>query len=191
MSAALAVVDKVAAGIDKVIKANAKDPTLVLHGTLAGADLRPGWLAVVRATEEELPRDSLTLDAAGRLSRDGARLTGHDYVVLRVEGTGARQDWRTPDLDEAISTALYARDLGRPDDYEQRRAEALGKVYLSPDFTPRQRQQLALAVKEELDHGVPGAAAEGGMTIAEIVARRGLPTRAEVQHLTLEQLLAS
>lgn len=191
VSAALAVVDKVATGIEKVIEANAKDPTLVLHGTLAGAGLRPGWLAVVRATGQELHPDSLTLNAAGRLSRDGARLTGYDYVVLRIEATGTRADWRTPDLDEAISAALYARDLGRHDDYEQRRAEALGKIYFSPDFTPRQRRQVALAVKQELDQAAPAAVAEGGMTIAEIVARRGLPSRAEAQRLTLEELLAS
>jgi hypothetical protein len=190
VSAALAVVDKVTAGIEKVIEVNAKDPTLVLHGTLTGADLRPGWLAVVRAPERDLPRDSLTLNADGRLSRGGARLVGYDYIVLRLEGTATRTDWRTPDLDEAISAALYARDLGRKQEYRQRRAEALGKIWLSCDFTPPQRQQLALAVKQELDRAIPGAAAEGGMTIKEIVERRGLPSRAEAQHLTIEELLA-
>jgi hypothetical protein len=191
VSAALAVVDKVATGIEKVIEANATDPALVLHGTLKGADLRPGRLAVVRATGKELPPDSLTLNADGRLSRGGARLTGYDFVVLRIEGTGTREDWRTPDLDEAIGAALYAQSIGRHQEYEQRRAEALGKIWLSPDFTPPQRKQLAQAIKQELDQVAPGAAAEGGMTIAEIVARRGLPNRAEIQHLTLEQLLAS
>jgi hypothetical protein len=190
VSAALAVVDKVAAGIEKVIEANAEDPELVLHGTLHGADLRPGWLAVVRATERELPPGSLTLSADGRLSRGGARLTGYDYLVLRIEGTGTRADWRTPDLDEAINAAIYARDVGRHEEYQQRRAEALGKIWLSPDFTAPQRRQLALAVKQELDQAVPGAAAEGGMTIKEIVERRGLPSRAEAQRLTIAELLA-
>jgi hypothetical protein len=191
VSAALAVIDKVATGIEKVIEANAKDPALVLHGTLSGADLRPGWLAVVRATEKEVPSGSLSLNAAGRLSKDGARLTGYDYMVLRIEGTGAREDWRTPDLDAAIGAALYAKSVGRPEEYEQRRAEALGKIWLSPDFTPPQRKQLALAVRQELDQTVPGAAAEGGMTIKEIVGRRGLPSRAEAGQLTLEGLLFS
>jgi hypothetical protein len=191
VSTALAVIDKVATGIEKVIAANAKDPALVLHGTLAGADLRPGWLAVVRAAEKELPPASLTLNAGGRLCRGGARLTGYDYLVLRIEGTAAREDWRTPDLDEAINAALYAQGVGRHEEYEQRRAEALGKIWLSPDFTPPQRRQLALAVKQELDQTAPGAAAEGGMTVKEIVERRGLPSRAETRHLTLEGLLFS
>src|SRR2546429_131813 len=51
LSAVLPVVDKVANGIEKVIEANASDPALALHGTLAapgaGAgvpnELKPGW----------------------------------------------------------------------------------------------------------------------------------------------------
>jgi hypothetical protein len=189
VSAALAVVDKVASGIEKVIEANGKDPTLVLHDSLTGAELRPGWLAVVRATEMEFSAASLALNDDGRLSRGGARLTGYDFVVLRIEGTPVRQDWRTPDLDEAINAALYAQSAGRHQEYEQHRAQALGKIWLSPDFTPPQRKQLALAVRQELDQTVPGAAAEGGMTIKEIVERRGLPSRAEAERFTLEGLL--
>ena len=63
LSAIVPVVDKVASGIEKVIEANASDPALALHGTLAAPgggtgvpnELKPGWLAVVRATEDELP----------------------------------------------------------------------------------------------------------------------------------------
>lgn len=191
LSAALAVADKVTAGIEKVIEANAKDPALVLHDTLSGAELRPGWLAVIRATEREVPSGSLTVDRGGRLCRDGGWLTGHDYVVLRIEGTRERSDWRTEDLDEAISAALYARDLGRQEEYEQRKAEALSKIWFSPDFTPPQRAQVSKMIREELDEAVPGAAAAGAMTIREVVARRGLPSRAEVRHLTLRELLES
>jgi hypothetical protein len=195
VSAALAVVDKVANGIEKVIEANASDPTLCLQGTLAapGAgltnELRPGWLAVVRATEDELPKAELHLHG-GRLCRNGERLTGFDYLVLRVEGRRERNDWRTPDLDRAISEAAYARDLGRPDEYERLRAGTLSQIYFSADFTPAQRKQLAEIVKEELGSAAPGAVAGGEMTVASIVARRGLPSRQEVEHLTLSELLA-
>jgi hypothetical protein len=190
MSAALAVVDKVASGIEKVIEANAKDPVLVMHSTLRDADLRPGWLVVIGTTEKEVPASTLGVDAAGRLTRQGKRLTGHDFIMLRVEACQERDDWRTPDLDAAIASAIYARDLGRNEEYRRLREDALGKIYLSPDLTPRQRKQAALLVKEELDEAAPGAAAEGGMTIAEIVGRRGLPSPASVVSLTLEDLLA-
>ena len=195
ISAALAVVDKVASGIEKVIAANASDPTLCLQGVLAAPgggltnELRPGWTAVVRATESELPKAELHL-RDGRLCRHGERLTGFDYIVLRVEGRHSRDDWRTPDLDRAISNAAYARDLGRSDEYERLRADALSQIYFSADLTPAQRKQLAQSVKEELGSAAPGAAVLGEMTAASIVTRRGLPSRREVEYLTLSELLA-
>jgi len=162
LSAVLPVVDKVASGIEKVIEANASDPALALHGTLAapGAgvgvpnELKPGWLAVVRATEDELPASQLHLSDHGRLCRAGKRLTGFDYLVLWIEGRSNRDDWRTPDLDQAIAAAVYARDLGRSEEYERLREDALSKIYFSADLTPPQRRQVAKAVKEELDSTV-------------------------------------
>jgi hypothetical protein len=97
---------------------------------------------------------------------------------------------RTPDLDRAISNAAYARDLGRSDEYERLRADALSQIYFSADLTPAQRKQLAQSVKEELGSAAPGAAVLGEMTAASIVARRGLPSRREVEYLTLSELLA-
>ncbi len=198
VSAVLAVVDKVASGIEKVIEANAADPVLALYGTLAapGAgpgvpqELKPGWLAVVRAAEDELPAAALHLNDEGRLCRDGKRLTGFDYLVLRIEGRRERDDWRTSDLDLAVSSAVYARDLGRAEEYQRLRAEALSKIYLSADLTPPQRRQVAKAVQEELDATGPGAVAVGDMTLGAIVARHGLPSRQQVAHLTLADLLS-
>ncbi len=195
VSTALAIVDQVASGVEKIIEANAAEPTLCLQGTLAapggglGNELRPGWLAVVNATEAQLPIAELEL-TDGRLQRSGSRLTGFDYLVLRVEGRRERDDWRTPDLDEAISQAERAKDLGNEAEYGRQRANALSLIFGSPDLTPPQRRQLAQAVKEELDDTGPGAVAAGELTAAAIVGRRGLPSRARVEHLTLAELLA-
>lgn len=196
VSTALSIVDLVASGVEKVIDANAADPLLVLQGTLAAPggglanELRPGWLVVVHATEAELPASELHI-ADGRLHRGGSRLTGFDYLVLRVEGRKERDDWRSPDLDQAISAAAYARVLGRMDEYERLRADALTKIFFSPDFTPVQRNQVAQAVKDELGSAEPGAAGAGELTVAAIVDRRGLPSRAQVSYLTLAELLSS
>ena len=191
VSAALAIVDKVAAGIEKVVEANAKDPALVVHKTLSGEALRPGWLAVIRATDQDLNSQSLYLNEPGKLSQAASRLTGYDFLVLRVEGTADREDWRTPDLDAAIKAAGNARAMARKDEYERLRDEALTKIYLSPDLTGPHQRQLAKLVQEELDTYAAGAAGAGGMTVADIVARRGLPSRSEVQHLTLSELLSA
>lgn len=194
VSAALAIVEAVATGVEKIIEANASDPLLCLQGTLAAPggglanELRPGWLTVVRATEDELPAKELHV-VDGRLCKNGSRLTGFDYMVLRIEGRRERDDWRTPDLDQAISGAAYAKATGRSEEYERLRADALSRIFFSPDLTPPQRRQVAQAVKEELDAEVPAAAAAGELTVAAIVARRGLPSRDAVAHLTLRELL--
>jgi hypothetical protein len=196
VSSVVSVIDKVATGIEKVIQANATDPVLALHGTLAAPgggqpnQLMPGLLAVVRATDDELPLAELHIDGSGRLSRNGQRLAGFDYLVLRIEGRRTRDDWRTPDLDSALSQAMLAKDLGRKEEYERLRADALSRIYFSADFTPVQRRQLAQTVKEELGEAAPGAVAVGDRTVASIVARRGLPSPAEVANLTVEKLLA-
>jgi hypothetical protein len=196
LSTALSIAEMVATGAEKIIEANASAPLLCLQGTLAAPggglanELTPGWLAIVRATEDELPARELHM-ADGRLCRNGVRLTGFDYLVLRVEGRRERDDWRTPDLDRAISGAAYAKDVGSLDEYERLRADALSRVYFSPDLTPAQRRQVAQAVKEELGSAEPGAAAAGELTVAAIVARRGLPSRGAVRHLTLSELLSA
>jgi hypothetical protein len=196
VSTALSIVDLVASGVEKVIDANAAAPVLVLQGTLAapGAgltnELRPGWLAVVRATEDELPAAELHIEN-GRLCRGNRRLTGFDYLVLRIEGRDKRDDWRTPDLDKAVNAAAYARAVGRKEEYERLRDDALTKIFFSPDLTTTHRNQLAVSVKREIDGLQPGAAAQGELTAASIVARRGLPALAQVSQLTLAELLST
>lgn len=200
LSAALAIAGQVAAGVEKIVEANAQDPVLALHaarmapGAGGPGELRPGWLAVVRATADELPGEELHLDD-GRLCRNGRRLTGYDYMVLRIEGRRERDDWRTPDLDKAIQTATWAKATIRSGEYgsgEYRRLrdEALSKIYFSADLTSPQRRQLAAAVRGELDAVGPGAVADREPTVADIVAGRGLPSRDSVAGLTLAGLLS-
>lgn len=199
LSGAFAVMDKVSSGIEKVITANGTEPVLALHATLMPGggvnDVQPGWLAVVRATEKELPLASLCV-VGGRLHRRvGAgteALTGFDYLVLRLEGSDTRaenSEWITPDLDAAISAASLARDTGKDDEFKRLREDALTKVYFSADFTPGDRKQIAKLLREELDDTEAGAAGEGDFTLASIVSRRGLPARSEVDDLTLGDLL--
>lgn len=195
LSAALAIANQVATGIDMIIKANAQDPVLSVERTSAAPggggqnELRPGYLVVVRATEDELPAKELRMEN-GRLACSGGRLTGFDYMVLRVEGRQERDDWRVPDLDTAIRDALVAKASGRSDEYESLRAEAVSMAWTSAILTPLDRKRVAKAVREELDTAVLGAAADGELTVATIVGR-GLPSRDSVVGLTLADLLAA
>jgi len=187
VSAALAIADKVANGIEKVVKSNGTAPKLHAHKGLSEA----GWLALVNAPEDKVPRSELRVDREGRLLLNGRQLSGHDYLLLRVESCRERDDWRTPDLNLAISAALHARDVEQDEvRYRRLREEALGKVYLSTDFTSVQRKKAAVAVMEELDDVEAGAVGDGGATLAEIVARRGLPSDSQVEFLTLDELIS-
>lgn len=195
LSAALAIADQVTTSIDKIIKANAQDPVLSVQRTQAepgdgsSNDLRPGYLAVVRATEGELPVKELHIDH-GRLCRNGDRLTGFDYLVLRVEGRQERNDWRVPDLNEAIEKAVVAKATGRSAEYETFRAAAITMAMTSASLTPSDQRRIAKGLQEELDAAVPGAAGEGEMTLATIV-ERGLPSRDSIEYLTLADLLSA
>jgi hypothetical protein len=186
VSAALAVADRVATGIEKVIRTNGADPRLRLHTRVTA----PGWVVAVDAPAHKLPPAELSVNDAGQFCRNGQQVTGCNYLVLRVESCRERTDWRTPDLDLVIAAALNARDNDAAKDYERLYTEALSKVYLSPDFTSRQRKKVAKVVKEELDDISHGAVGAGGVTLAEIVARRGLPSDSEVEFLTLDELIA-
>lgn len=187
VSAALTIADKVATGIEKVVKANGTAPKLYVHQGLTA----PGWIAVVNAPEDKVPRSELRIDQDERLILNGRQLSGHDYLVLRVESCRERKDWRAPDLNQIIGAALYARDVeGDEVKYRRLREEALGRVYLSTDFTSVQRKKAAVAVMEELDDVEAGAVGSGGATLAAIVARRGLPSDSQVESLTLNQLIA-
>jgi hypothetical protein len=187
VSAALAIADKVANGIEKVVKSNGTAPKLHMHKGLSV----PGWLAVVNAPEDKVPHSELGVDKEGRLLHNGRQLSGHHHLVVRVESCRERGDWRTPDLDLIIAAALHARDVERDElRYRKLREEALGKVYLSTDFTSVQRKKAAVAVMEELDDVEAGAVGDGGATLAEIVARRGLPSDSQVESLTLDELIS-
>ncbi len=186
VSTALAIADKVASGIEKVVKANGTAPKLHVHKGLKA----PGWLAVVNAPEDEVPGSELRVDREGQLLLNGKRPRG-DYLVLRVESCEERDDWRAPDLNQIIAAALHARDVEQDEvRYNRLREEALSRVYLSTDFTSVQRKKAAVVVREELDDVAAGAVSDGGVTLAEIVTRRGLPSDSQVEFLTLDGLIA-
>lgn len=194
LSAALAVADQVAKGVEKIIEANAKDPVLTMWKKITAPggggpnDLAPGYLAVIRATEEELPARELSIED-GRLCRNGTRLTGFDFLVLRVEGRTQRDGWDIADLNQAIDAACTAKALNRPEEYDRLRAGALTLVWTSPSLTPPDQRRLAKAVQERLENLAPGAAADGDLTVGAIVAEHGLPSLESVQDLSLSDLL--
>ena len=192
VSTAVSVADKVAHGIDKFVKANARTAVLEVHDTLAPntpTPVQPGSLAVVRAGDKELPAERLELNEHGQLTRDGQALAGHDYLVLRVDACQERPDWQTPDIDKAIKAARRAQARGKAKEYRSLADQAITLLWESPDFTTQQQARLAKALRDDFDEARPQAAAQGDLTLKDIVDRGGLPSRGDVEGLTLEDLL--
>lgn len=192
VSTAVTVADKVAHGINKVVEASAAKTVLEVHDTFAPGTptpVRPGWLAVVRTPAKELPAESLALDEHGQLCKDGQALTGYDYLVLRIDACQERPDWQTPDIDNAIKAARSAQARGKTKEYKSLANLAITKIWESPDFTTQHQMRLAKTLEADFELAKPGSVAEGDLTLKSIVDRLGLPSRAEVAGLTLENLL--
>jgi hypothetical protein len=192
VSTAVTVADKVAHGINKVVEASAAKTVLEVHDTFAPGTptpVRPGWLAVVRTAAKELPDESLSLDEHGQLCKGGQALTGYDYLVLRIDACQERPDWQTPDIDNAIKAARSAQARGKTKEYRSLANLAITKIWESPDFTTQHQMRLAKTLETDFGRAKLGSVADGDLTLKGVVDRIGLPSRAEVAGLTLENLL--
>ena len=192
VSSALTVADKVAHGINKVVEANAAQTVLEVHDTFATGTptpVQPGSIAIVRTPAKELLAESLALDEHGQLCKDGQPLTGYDYLVLRIDACQERPDWQTPDIDNAIKAARSAQARGKTKEYKSLANLAITKIWESPDFTTQHQMRLAKTLETDFELAKPGSVADGDLTLKGVVDRIGLPSRAEVAGLTLENLL--
>lgn len=100
----LAVADKVANGLDTIMQATNGDARLPFHDTFVGAgmganELKPGYLAIVRAEADKVDPPRLTVKDGRLLYADssGAKPSPFrqaDYVLLRIDGSDTRDDYR-------------------------------------------------------------------------------------------------
>lgn len=157
----LAIARQVAEGINSLFESADGKVHLCLHdgyvsgGGGGGNDLRPGYIAVILATDRDLDRSRLCV-AGDRLlyqANDGAPapLTSHDHMLLRIEKRIERPDWRLPDIDELMNKAVDAFIKGKPDEGEAFRRAALATAVTSPDLAMHDRRRVAMAVKAHID----------------------------------------
>lgn len=198
LTVAATVADKLSDGLDRVLEADGANPVLGVHRTLVslgtqGLALRSGYLVVLDAPQHQLPGSPEIVDGKLHL-RVGDVLeppTGIDYLVVWVECRTERDDWRFPELDEAIRAAGSAFIRNDQVTFQDLRNDAICRAWNSTDLTPLDRRRVALMVSDELNRLSELRAVPGEGRLLEAIAPQMLPPADDdrLNGLTLTALL--
>jgi hypothetical protein len=132
------------------------------HQTLGGAGganpLRPGYVAIVRATDTELDRSKLCVRGDRLCDGSGKPLTGVDYMLLRIETAPSRDDLQhfsdIAQLRKAAIEAYLGGDAAKGDALV---ASAIARIATHPDLINADRRALAKLVRDDIaDYKDPG-----------------------------------
>lgn len=203
----LALTRQVAGGIASLFDAADGKVHLCLHdgyvsqGGGGGNDLRPGYIAVILATDQELDRSRLCVigDRLMYQQDDGAPapLTRYDHMLLRVEKRIERPDWRLPDIQELMDKAVNAFVEGKEAEGEAFRRAALATAVTSRDLAVHDRRRVALEVKAHIDgfrdifRGLTSAPHKDRQASIEDLMQGAMPAGEAMNHppVTLAELL--
>jgi len=176
----LGIAERLATGVQEIVAAANGRTHLAIHDALRTGGphgLAPGYVAVIRATANDVAADRLSV----RQSRlYYAPIAGaapvpfdlYDYMLFFIETMKERDDWRLKSIQEPLDEAKKALVTGekqRADDY---RKLTLIAAHTSPDLTQADRKRVLTALiaelKEAEDSGL-GAVPPEPRTLAEIV----------------------
>jgi hypothetical protein len=161
----LSLAEKVTKGVEDVFSAAAGQVHLGYHNTYSsdggggGTEFKPGYIAVISATEQQLPKSELTV-SEDHLLRNGKPLEGYDYILFRIEGRVERDDMPR-NIDEPFQEALVASEIGETEKVKGFRDAAIAAALRSPDLTKTDRRRVIDAIKKGL-----ATAADGGHGLA-------------------------
>ncbi len=207
VSGALKLASVVSDGVGSLVQGSAGELHLGWHETFVSAgagakdrELRPGYVALVLATEQELVRSQLFVKG-GQLCRgpslaQASPLVGYTYMLFYIEARTERDDWEAlSSIDEPFkkACALLVTD---PAEAKARLETAILTAWESPDLTRVDRRRVAKLLREEYDarrqslglNLTPGPPPTLAATMA-----KGLPAErwsTEATPVTLAELLA-
>lgn len=181
LSTTLKVVESAVDGVQSLFGAGDKDIHLLYYEGFAGGGgggnpLQSGFLAIVAADEKKLDRRKLYVKERrlhfGNDLASAKPLTGYDYMLLSIEATTERDDYRSFEdlgslLNQAIAKALEGDAPGGTALLRAARIAAL----TSADLTREDRFRVAEALKNEYDRAV---AAGGDERVKELAERMTL-----------------
>ena len=187
LSAALAVAGPLASGLQDLLSGGNGRLELGLHQSFSNlggqSELRPGYLAVLLATEQQIDRNQLWVKEdrlhSGPNLQGSKMLTGVTHMLLRLEGFAERDDWASL---ESISVPFdKARDVlarngfQENEEYLTQFRAAQSAAVTSPDLTRADQVRVAKAIKDALDElkGLGAVPAEKA-DLGDAVRRFGL-----------------
>ena len=171
LSLALDVALPLAQGVSALVGATSGEMMAGVDKTLAADSVRAGSFAIVYATAAEVPPAKLTIRDR-QVHFDGTRLTGRNYMLLRVERVETRDDWEgLTAIREPYQRAL---DLLTEDQLEAAHSalkKAIGAALKSSDLTEVDRRRVIEALKQRyrdakdlLGAGAFAGEADGSLT---------------------------
>lgn len=183
LSAALAVAGPLASGVQDLLGGSEGDLELGFHNSFtdgAEFDLRPGYIAVILATEDQIKGEQLWVKEdrlhVGTTLQASKMLTGVTHMLLRLEGFAERDDWSSLESIsvpfEKAKEALAKNGFQENDEYTTQFRAAQSAAVTSADLTRADQVRVAKAIKEVLEE-LKGLAAvrEGKNDLAEAIGR--------------------
>jgi hypothetical protein len=152
LSMALDVARPLAQGVSALVGTTDGEMMAGLDKTLAGDDVRGGSYAIVYATEDQVAPAKLKLDNR-QLHFDGKRLTGYNYMLLRIERVEARDDWdEITSIREPYQRALDMLTDDQLDAAQGALKKAIGAALKSQDLTEVDRRRVIDALKKRYNN---------------------------------------
>ncbi|MBV9958266.1 MAG: CHAT domain-containing protein [Acidobacteria bacterium] len=200
LSAAMKIVEPLTLGIQELVGAGNGHIHLGFYNSYSAGELSDGYIAIIRATGEELDTDRLWVVKdqlrVGQSMAESKPLDKFDYMLLRTEVFKTRDDWEKLDsINEPFQESLKA--LSDPDTAAQAPRhirQALLRVTQAPELTDAQKRMVFNKLKEnyeqaKIDLAYAGATNSSLPTLKELMRHQGkisnalsegLPTLAEI-----------
>jgi len=206
LSQTLAIADKVTSGAQNLFNGAAGTVALGFHREYASDGgggrniLAPGYTALILATTDQINKNHLWVKNSQLLyaKKDGAEpepLEGFNYLLFRIEGRSARDNWRMPNIEEPLNQAIQATIQDGPEKADGYKKAALLVIWQSPDLAVQDRRRVADAIEAELAEvagQARGAVPAEVRSLEEIMKARAAPAlHRDAPELTLDEILAS
>ncbi|HWU91142.1 MAG TPA: hypothetical protein VN253_27940 [Kofleriaceae bacterium] len=151
------IATKVKEAITKLF-ADSDEVHLAAHNTFGGTgganQLRAGYLAVLRGTDQDIDRTKLCIKNDKLCLGDPASatpLTGIDYMLLRFETAPTRDDFQHfSDLAQLRQDAIHGYLTGDTAKGDAFVASAIARIATHPDLINADRRALAKLVRDEM-----------------------------------------